>query len=95
MVLPRRLDQRKKNCQQMAPSALEKKTLLTPTLSMRRRRRWMLWMKVHDRRIFSLRASFLYPFEERPMEIVSNSLPWTPFTIDITKMSWPHGMALI
>jgi hypothetical protein len=95
MVLPRRLDQRKKNCQQMAPSALEKKTLLTPTLPTRRRRRWMLWVKVHDRRISSLSGGFLYSFEERLMKIASSSLPWTPLTFNITKMSWLHGMALI
>jgi hypothetical protein len=33
--------------------------------------------------------------EERPMKIASSSLPWTPLTFDITKMSWLHGMALI
>lgn len=94
-VLPRLLDQRKKNYQQMVPSALEKKTPLTPTLPTRRRRRWMPWTKVHDRRIFSLRGGCLYSFEERPMKIASSSLPWTPLTFNITKMSWLHGMALI
>jgi len=55
----------------------------------------MLWVKVHDRRISSLSGGFLYSFEERLMKIASSSLPWTPLTFNITKMSWLHGMALI
>jgi len=52
-------------------------------------------MKVHDRRIFSLRGDFLYSFEKRPMKIASGSLPWTPLTSDITnELATRHGFDL-